>query len=64
MWIDIRILEVTLDETTKLGIELSAEENGIFGIEPRRGNPLVGELTPELGLQQEVSGFNIGFGDE
>ena len=60
VWIDIRILEVTLDETTKLGIELSAEENGIFGIEPRRGNPLVGELTPELGLQQEVSGFNIG----
>ena len=60
VWIDIRILEVTLDETTKLGIELSAEENGIFGIEPRRGNPLVGELTPELSLQQEVSGFNIG----
>ena len=60
VWIDIRILEVTLDETTKLGIELSAEENRIFGIEPRRGNPLVGELTPELGLQQEVSGFNIG----
>ena len=60
VWIDIRILEVTLDETTKLGIELSAEENGIFGIESRSGNPLVGELTPELGLQQEVSGFNIG----
>lgn len=60
VWIDIRILEVTLDETTKLGIELSAEENRIFGIEPRRGNPLVGELTPELSLQQEVSGFNIG----
>ncbi len=59
VWIDIRILEVTLDDTTKLGIELTVEENRIFGIEPRRGNPLVGELTPELALEREVSGFNI-----
>ena len=27
VWIDIQILEVTLDETTKLGIELTAQEN-------------------------------------
>ncbi len=64
VWIDIRILEVTLDDTTKLGIELTVEENRIFGIEPRTGNPLVGELTPELGLQEEISGFNIGLATE
>ena len=60
VWIDIQILEVTLDDTTKLGIELTVEENKIFGIEPRPGNPLVGELTPELALDEEISGFNIG----
>ena len=60
VWIDIQILEVTLDETTKLGIELTAQENKIFGVSPRPGNPLVGELDAQLGLEQEISGFNIG----
>ena len=60
VWIDIQILEVTLDETTKLGIELTAQENKIFGVSARPGNPLIGELDSQLGLEQEISGFNYG----
>ena len=60
VWIDIQILEVTLDETTKLGIELTAQENKIFGVSPVPGNPLIGSLEGQLGLEQEISGFNIG----
>ena len=60
VWIDIQILEVTLDETTKLGIELTAQENKIFGVSPVPGNPLIGELESQLGLEQEISGFNLG----
>lgn len=60
VWIDIQILEVTLDETTKLGIELTAQENKIFGVSPVPGNPLVGSLEGQLGLEQEISGFNLG----
>ena len=60
VWIDIQILEVTLDETTKLGIELTAQENKIFGVSPAPGNPLVGNLDGQLGLEQELSGFNVG----
>ncbi|MXY26836.1 hypothetical protein F4Y59_01585, partial [Candidatus Poribacteria bacterium] len=60
VWIDIQILEVTLDETTKLGIELTAQENRIFGITPNPGNPLIGEFESQLGLTQEISGFNLG----
>jgi general secretion pathway protein D len=57
VWIDIQILEVTLDETTKLGIELTAQENRIFGEQLRSGNPLVGNVDTQLGLDQEISGF-------
>ncbi|MDE0683275.1 MAG: hypothetical protein OXI63_10205, partial [Candidatus Poribacteria bacterium] len=60
VWIDIQILEVTLDETTKLGIELTAQENKLFGVSPVPGNPLVGSLEGQLGLEQEISGFNLG----
>ena len=60
VWIDIQILEVTLDETTKLGIELTAQENRIFGVTPVPGNPLVGNLDSQLGLDAEISGFNLG----
>lgn len=59
VWIDIQILEVTLDESTKLGVELTARERGLFGAEVRNGNPLVGEFGAGLGLEQEISGFNI-----
>ncbi len=60
VWIDIQILEVTLDETTKLGIELTAQENKLFGVSPVPGNPLIGDLDSQLGLDQEISGFNLG----
>ena len=50
VWIDIQILEVTLDESTKLGVELTARERGLFGAEVRNRNPLVGEFGAELGL--------------
>ena len=59
VWIDIQILEVTLDESTKLGVELTARERGLFGAEVRNRNPLIGEFGAELGLSQEISGFNI-----
>ena len=57
VWIDIQILEVTLDESTKLGIELTAQENRLFGEQLRSGNPLVGSVDTQLGLDQEISGF-------
>jgi general secretion pathway protein D len=56
--IDIKILEVTLDETTKLGIEVAANEKKLAGIELSPSNPLVGDTNAELGLAQEISGFN------
>ena len=57
VWIDIKILEVTLDESTKLGLELTAQENKLFGQQLRSGNPLVGSVDTQLGLDQEISGF-------
>ena len=56
--IDIKILEVTLDETTKLGIEVAANEKKLGGIELAPGNPLIGDTNAQLGLAQEISGFN------
>ncbi len=58
VWIDIRILEVTLDETTKLGIEVAANERNLGGIELNSRNPLVGNTNTQLGLTQEITGFN------
>ena len=58
VWIDIKILEVTLDERTKLGIEVAANEKRLGGIELAPGNPLIGDTNSELGLSQEISGFN------
>ena len=58
VWIDIQILEVTLDESTKLGLELTAQENRLFGEEIRPGNPLVGGLDTKFALDQEISGFS------
>ena len=56
--IDIKILEVTLDETTKLGIEAAANEKRLGGLELSPINPLIGDMNAELGLAQEISGFN------
>ena len=57
--IDIKILEVTLDETTKLGIEAAANEKRLGGLELTPINPIIGETNAELGLAQEISGFNF-----
>ena len=56
--IDISILEVTLDETTKLGIEMAATERKLAGFELTPDNPLIGDTNAQLGLGQEISGFN------
>ena len=56
--IDIKILEVTLDEKTKLGIEVAANEKKLGGFELSPNNPLIGDTNAELGLAQEISGFN------
>ena len=56
--IDIKILEVTLDEKTKLGIEVAANEKRLGGLELGPDNPLIGEADAQLGLTQEISGFN------
>ena len=56
--IQIEILEITLDEDTKLGLELTASEKGIFGQELTDSNPLIGSLNTQLGLAGEISGFN------
>ena len=56
--IDIKILEVTLDETTKLGIEVAANEKRLAGVELNPSNPLIGDASAQLGLSQEISGFN------
>ena len=58
VWIDIKILEVTLDEATKLGIEVAANEKRLGGLELGPGNPLIGSANAQLGLTQEISGFN------
>ena len=58
VWIDIKILEVTLDESTKLGIEVAASEKRLGGLELGPGNPLIGSANAQLGLPQEISGFN------
>ncbi len=56
--IDIKILEVTLDESTKLGIEAAATEKRLAGLELGPDNPLIGATNAQLGLSQEISGFN------
>ena len=58
VWIDIKILEVTLDEKTKLGIEATVNERNLGGIELNSRNPLIGDAESKLGLGQEISGFN------
>ncbi len=56
--IDIKILEVTLDEATKLGIEATVSERRLGGLELAPDNPLIGDANAQLGLTQEISGFN------
>ncbi len=58
VWMDIEILEITLDDETKFGIETTVEERGLLGVEHRAKNPLVGTVASQLGLADEVSGFS------
>ena len=58
VWIDIQILEVTLDDNTRFGLQMTAQENKIFGTELTNQNPLVGNIDTQLGLAQQISGFN------
>ncbi len=52
VWLDINILEVTLDDDTKLGLELALKEKRIAGIDR-----LTGEVSSSLQLQNELMGF-------
>jgi general secretion pathway protein D len=52
VWLDIKILEVSLDESTKLGLELSWQEKPHFGIDE-----VTGKVDAKLQLSQESTGF-------
>lgn len=65
VWLDITILEATLDDSTKLGMELSLTEKRLFGVDafgkgraPGK-NPLTGTFTSDVNLDQEVTGFTL-----
>lgn len=58
VWLDISILEITLDENTKLGIELSAQDENMFG------SDWTGDFQADLGLDQAVSGFDYSLATE
>ncbi len=65
VWIDIHILELTLDDTTKMGIEMALMEKRLFGTdafgknrEPG-SNPLTGEFNSSLNLEQQITGFSV-----
>ena len=61
VWLDIEILEITLDENTKFGLELSTRRNiGLW--EKFDGSKLIDKLTgsavTDLQLDQEITGFS------
>jgi len=60
IFLDIQILEITLDESTKFGLELGAEKAlrlHEWGTGDKK-DELTGEMTANLLLGQEISGFN------
>ncbi len=65
VWIDITILELTLDDTTKLGLEMELTERRLFGADAfgqdraPGTNPLTGAFSSDVGLSQEISGFSM-----
>ncbi len=65
VWIDITILELTLDDTTKLGLEMELTERRLFGADAfgkdraPGTNPLTGAFSSDVGLSQEISGFSL-----
>jgi len=65
VWLDITILEATLDDSTKLGMELALTERRLFGADafgkgraPGK-NPLTGTFESDVNLDAEVSGFSL-----
>jgi len=61
VWLDIEILEITLDENTKLGLELSTRRDiWLKRVDLDKGvsDALKGAIIPELQLNQEISGFS------
>jgi len=61
VWLDIEILEITLDENTKLGLEMSTRRD--IGLWKKfDGSKLVDKLTgtaaTDLQLDQEITGFS------
>ncbi len=65
VWIDITILELTLDDTTKLGLEMELTERRLFGADAfgkdraPGSNPLTGAFDADVGLGREASGFSL-----
>jgi len=65
VWLDVTILEATLDDSTKLGMELALTEKRLFGADafgkgraPGK-NPLTAEFNSDVNLDQEVTGFTL-----
>jgi type II secretory pathway component GspD/PulD (secretin) len=61
VWLDMEILEITLDENTKLGLELSTRRDiwlKRFDLDKGVSDALKGAIIPELQLNQEISGFS------
>ncbi len=60
IFLDIQILEITLDESTKFGLELGAEKAlrlHEWGTGDKK-DELTGQINANLLLSQEISGFN------
>ncbi|HIE27684.1 TPA: hypothetical protein EYP66_10390 [Candidatus Poribacteria bacterium] len=60
VWLDIEILEITLDESTKFGLELSTRKDIWLKRFEKKGvsDALKGAILPELQLDQEITGFS------
>jgi len=61
VWLDIEILEITLDENTKFGLELSTRRNiGLWNKydSSKLIDKLTGNAMTDLQLDQEITGFS------
>jgi type II secretion system protein D len=65
VWLNITILELTLDDTTKLGLEMTLTEKRLFGADAfGKGrapgtNPITGTFEGDQNLDTEVTGFTL-----
>ena len=61
VWLDIEILEITLDESTKFGLELTTRQNvRLWQRSGEKEDSLMGTIASDLQLDQEISGFSYG----